>query len=533
MAEELTAQLADRDGLKDELNCLLSHSDLREVLAMPRPFSRLKNINLALMAIKRAVHDERISVMPTYLILANTQTCNLRCPFCASHGTDELHRQYNSRENDLESIFADRLCQEALPYVDKVWLSLVGEGLNVKPEEIIKYGGMFLRYGNHMSLSTNGVLLDQNRVAALLPACKHFAFSLDGASPRVFEALRLNARFDKVLRNIKRLTLACEFLPPEIRPELEAKITICGSNVHELPAIVKLSKLLGIPNVYGNFMLLPYGYNHISREAIAHHMGRYNYWRRLAIEVAEKEGVNVRLTPEFSEVAEMPGIEERRDLMIISEVPANTDAFAQKILAQLPDLELEALALACEVMRNLKRAHEEGWFADRAKLAIDLEKDAHRQLVSALRQNQAALRAMAKSPDETHKDCWYLNRYIDVRNDGDSRLCCNGANQFDILREGKAWGLGNNVVPEYSDLRAEGATVRRVFNGPVHNWVSRKIVEDSPPFWCQNCEALVRRPNGEFLAELLGSGAVRQNDNGRFISVTNSCWRKILDSILH
>jgi len=528
MAGELPEQLANGDEMLIRLTRLLCQPNVKAVLSMPRPFSRLKAINIALMAIKRAVHDQNISVMPTNLILSNTQTCNLRCPFCGSHGTEEMHIQYNGRDNDLDFIFADRICQEVLPYVDKVWLSLVGEGLNVKTEEIREYCRLFLRYGNHLSLYTNGMLLDQSRVAALLPVCRHLAFSLDGASPLVFEAIRLNARFDKVLWNIKRLTLACEYLPQEIRPDFQIKITICGSNVHELPDMIKMSKLLGIKNVNGNFIVVPQGYNHIAREDMTYHKGRYNYWRRLAMEVAGQEGVTVNLTPPFPEVADESGIPEKRDLMIVSEIPLPTDISDNAIWDQLQELDVEALALACEVVNNLKKAHEEQLFVESGQLAAELEQESHKALARALRRNKTTLRAMVKSPDETQQDCWYLDRYLDVRNDGNSRMCCNGAMQFDILRAGQSLDFRENVEAENSNLRADGASVRKVFNGPVHSWISRQITAGSPPYWCLNCDAMVRRPNGEFMAELLGCGAVRQNKFGRLMSVTSNSWLELL-----
>ena len=485
-----------------------------------RPYQRLKALNNALIALKHAVNDDTISILPLKLVLSNTQTCNLRCPFCGSHGTDDSQHKYNDRRNDLEFNYVLRIAEEALPYVDKVWFSVVGEGLNVKISEIQAYTDLCRKYGNHLEIVTNGTLLDPLRVAAILPVCRHILFSFDGASPLVFEAIRLNASFDKVVRNIKRLTLACEYLPLAVRPTFEMKITICGSNVQELPRIIELAKFMGISKVYANFVILMEDHKHIEHELMEYHKGRYNYYRQEAENTALSLEVEAVFTPPFPDVECDPRLPENRDKMIVKSIP---DDYYEKL--PLPEslfdpnvLKMEALEIAFKSLTQIiSDTHKMNLREDAVK-EQELEQKAAAVLKDTLALHQDTLKAMNLNPSARKPDCWLTFRDFDICNDGKSRICCMGPTQFDIVHGGLLSSeLKTALDKEEYDLRQSGSNVRKVFNNSVCALIARKIHTGKPAAWCKNCEAYVMRMNIEFINDLLASGVVALDSLGCFV----------------
>ncbi len=94
---------------------------------------------------------------------------------------------------------------------------------------------------------SNGVLLDAEAAPRLIEAgVDWIAVSLDGATPRTYEAIRAGADFARVCENVERLAR----LRAAGRPRLMLNFVLMPENVHELERIVRLAARLGVDKVH-------------------------------------------------------------------------------------------------------------------------------------------------------------------------------------------------------------------------------------------------------------------------------------------
>jgi len=96
------------------------------------------------------------------------------------------------------------------------------------------------------SVVTNAMLLDEDLSREMLKAgVGEIRISIDGATKKTYEGIRIGAKFEKVTDNIQKLT--------DLRKKLRAFGTIVGmqmtvmeKNLKEVPAMVKLANSLGV-----------------------------------------------------------------------------------------------------------------------------------------------------------------------------------------------------------------------------------------------------------------------------------------------
>jgi radical SAM protein with 4Fe4S-binding SPASM domain len=72
--------------------------------------------------------------------------------------------------------------------------------------------------------------------------------SLDGATAATYEAIRLRARFDRVLRNLRRLMHARITLQAAL-PHVRLVAVVMRRNLHELPDLVRLAHAEGVEGI--------------------------------------------------------------------------------------------------------------------------------------------------------------------------------------------------------------------------------------------------------------------------------------------
>ena len=121
-------------------------------------------------------------------------------------------------------------------------------------------------WGARLNLVTNGTCLRPSMIAAILPHLSNVSISIDGAFAPTFERLRLGAKFGTFLSNVRVVTRSLEYLPELPRPGLCLAFTSMGSNILELPQVVRLASLLKIPNVHSTPIKVAGGQDDISGE---------------------------------------------------------------------------------------------------------------------------------------------------------------------------------------------------------------------------------------------------------------------------
>jgi len=127
--------------------------------------------------------------------------CNLRCTMCGFSDS----RVAALPGYDMPRWLFDRIAAEVLPRANYVCLSIMTEPFMTRdfPDRlaVVRDAGV-----PFFELITNGTLLQEESCRKILAAgMARVIFSIDGGTKEVFEAIRVGARFESVLRNFELL----------------------------------------------------------------------------------------------------------------------------------------------------------------------------------------------------------------------------------------------------------------------------------------------------------------------------------------
>ena len=196
--------------------------------------------------------DELRTPAPRFLQVEPVGRCNLRCRMCPiAYRPDAA-----GAPAFLSFTRFQRLVDEA---ADVVELQLQGLGepmLHPRFFDMVEYA---TRAGIRVSTNTNGTVLHaahaQRCVTSGLDALH---LSLDGATPATYEAIRVRARFARVLRNLDRLLAARVRLASD-HPRVRIVVVAMRSNLGELAALVRLAAARGVHSVFVQHLCHEYG----------------------------------------------------------------------------------------------------------------------------------------------------------------------------------------------------------------------------------------------------------------------------------
>ncbi len=177
-----------------------------------------------------------VAISPRSIQIECTTRCNLKCTFC------EL-TYWNEKPADVTLERVQKMVAH-LPKLKRVDLTGIGEGLMNREfmpiVEFLKSRGIYIMMNDNFTLMTEKTA---RRVVEL--GIDHIYLSLDGATKQTYESIRVNANFEKVVANAKRL-LAIKREMGRKTPEVKINCVVCLSNYHELPAMVELAREIGI-----------------------------------------------------------------------------------------------------------------------------------------------------------------------------------------------------------------------------------------------------------------------------------------------
>lgn len=136
---------------------------------------------------------------PDRLYIESTNHCNLKCIMCPT-GLGVMKRPKGYMAMDLYRAIVDEMGPLSVSAVLHSW----GEPL-MHPDlfTMVRYGKA---KGLAMETSTNITLLNEERAREVLDSGLDVLYlALDGATKETYERIRVNAKWDKVLRNVDRL----------------------------------------------------------------------------------------------------------------------------------------------------------------------------------------------------------------------------------------------------------------------------------------------------------------------------------------
>lgn len=177
---------------------------------------------------------------PVNLNLESTLGCNLECVMCGSHlsGVTKMRRSMD------EELLA-RVEKQVVSGIEELSLTVAGEPF-LTPR-LPQFVAVAERHGAELSLNTNATLLkDTGLVRRVMRQSSVLRFSVDGATAKTYEAIRVKSDFGTVIENIELAVKIRDELPRNERPRLVMCMVLMRDNVHELVEMVRLADRLGL-----------------------------------------------------------------------------------------------------------------------------------------------------------------------------------------------------------------------------------------------------------------------------------------------
>jgi MoaA/NifB/PqqE/SkfB family radical SAM enzyme len=191
---------------------------------------------------------------PTYVQIEPVGQCNLRCTMCPINYRDDEPLVGHRKMMDF-----DLFCKIIDQFDQLKTLHLQGLGeplLHPRFFDMVTYA---VNRGVRVTINTNLTLLNAERAEqAVRTGLDTLHFSIDGTTAETYEAIRLNAHFDKVMKNLGTLTETKHRLNSE-RPHLHMVMVIMRQNLAELPDLVRLAKEYGAEEVFAQQLSHDFG----------------------------------------------------------------------------------------------------------------------------------------------------------------------------------------------------------------------------------------------------------------------------------
>jgi radical SAM protein with 4Fe4S-binding SPASM domain len=251
----------------------------------------------------RNAYFQDFSVLDCYPIRATIQTtekCNLNCKMCQIHGKTTNRKLLSMSKENL-----DFSIKKLFPYLIEFHPTNIGEPLiyewfDYLCKKTFEYGVLF-------DITTNGMLLTEDKIKNILPTLLDIKISFDGIKKETFENIRINSVFDIVLRNIDNLLKIKSSITNKATVTLQ--MTLLKSNYLELPDIIYFAHKKGIDRVKA-FHVFSY-FDEINNLSLIPVLDKFEEIRLQSIKLAEE--LNVLL--EISE----PQTTNNKDMELISQ----------------------------------------------------------------------------------------------------------------------------------------------------------------------------------------------------------------------
>ena len=187
----------------------------------------------------------KITSIPLKYQLELTTACNLACPFCTHKDLKEKPKMmtleqvkgiYKSIEKELPAPFFKRFLLFNLTGIGEILI-------NRDTFPIIEF---LKKERAILTFADNFTLMKEDTIRKLIDLKVDNIFvSFDGATKETYESLRVGAKFEEVISNVKRFTQMKKELHADL-PNINLRFVPTNENINELPALVDLAHSMGI-----------------------------------------------------------------------------------------------------------------------------------------------------------------------------------------------------------------------------------------------------------------------------------------------
>jgi len=158
--------------------------------------------------------------LPVRLWIELSSECNLKCVMCPNKDLPSEQKGYMDFE-----VFK-KLVDEAQQYIFDV--SLLHRGESLLHPEFVKFLHYVTKYEWRTKLHTNGTVLTKELSKEIIKSGLYrISFSFDGYSPKTYEKIRVGAKFNEVVENIKNLLI--------LKKEMNSKYPIVAIELIDFP----------------------------------------------------------------------------------------------------------------------------------------------------------------------------------------------------------------------------------------------------------------------------------------------------------
>lgn len=261
----------------------MDHYIIPEALSCNATLRALKMANYNKACKEHEARAVQLESLPSKIVLQTTDRCNLTCPICQ---IPKLQKKLTMSPRIFEKVVA-----ELFPTLIELHPTNIGEALlspwfNYMCEQMDHFGVL-------LDLTTNGTLLDEERIAKIAPIIRDAKISFDGATKKTFEEKRRGAKFEQVCSNIKKFRLAIDGSKPQRKVILALQMTLMRSNYLELPQLIKLAGELGANCVkaYHLFSFCP----EMDKESLMHDLTIWPPVLEKALELGQQYNIELQL----------------------------------------------------------------------------------------------------------------------------------------------------------------------------------------------------------------------------------------------
>ena len=217
-----------------------------------------KLYNFIKFLISKKSKSLNLNYLPITMDIEPTTGCNFRCTMCQVSSPNFI-----SKNLDYEMF---KQVIDGNKQLLKIKLQGMGEPLvNNNFFNMVEYAS---KYSIVSEITTNGSLLNQNNILKLQQSnLSRITVSIDGATPDVFEKIRVKSNFETVISNCRNLISS--YKKRIIRPEISAWCVIQNDNVNEFEEIYDLCKEIGFDRLTYQFHISGWGkdeWNNINKD---------------------------------------------------------------------------------------------------------------------------------------------------------------------------------------------------------------------------------------------------------------------------
>ncbi len=165
--------------------------------------------------------------------------CNLRCVMCP-------WPEY-AKKSENRGLMTQEIWNAIRPHLSQVQsIDFSGGGEALLQPNLIKWVGEAHGAGCETGILTNGLLLNESKAKKLIDAgIDWICVSMDGATPELYEEIRIGSKFDQVAQNLSALSQ----LRIEKSPKLMINFVLMSINAHHVEEIIHLAHRLGVDQV--------------------------------------------------------------------------------------------------------------------------------------------------------------------------------------------------------------------------------------------------------------------------------------------